>query len=111
MTNLPGWSIPIGSLVGCGDCHVAFSTAEKSCPKCGSELGLHPITNGEASAKIKALLDLIDEAEGVLLTLAKRRLGPSSLLAWRMVDRIRTQKQKAPAATGAPTNKEVMSYS
>lgn len=101
--KLPGPSIPLGSAVACMDCLVVFDTASKACPKCGSEISAHSISNGRAAQLIQAQRNQLDEAEGVLLTISKRRLGPSSALAARMVDRIREsrQKEKAPASTSA----------
>lgn len=107
MANLPTPSIPLKSAALCADCLVIFDMADGRCSKCDSELGWTAIESNRAATFIKAQRDLIDEAEGVLLTIAKRHLGPSSLFAWRMVDRIRTHKQKAPVAAGAVIGKEV----
>jgi len=101
--ELPGWSIPLGSSMACLDCRVVFDAAENACPKCGSEISGFKVENGHGAQLIRDQRNIIDEAEGVLLTLAKRKLGPSSLLAWRMVDRIREHKQarSVPAAVVA----------
>jgi predicted amidophosphoribosyltransferase len=101
--HLPGASIPVGSLVACADCEVAFDTSESACPRCGSEIGIHPLLNGRAAKLIETQRNLLDEAEGVLNTLARRGLGSSSLIAERMRDRIREdrEKGKAPVAPGA----------
>ena len=114
MPNLPGPQLPVAEASMCVDCDNIFLTRDGACGKCGAEIGLVAVSSNRAAsviaeqrAEIRAQENLIDEAEGVLLTIAKRHLGPSSLLAWRMVDRIRTQKQKAPAATGAVEERRV----
>lgn len=101
-------SIPLGAAVVCLDCRLVFHTGARACPGCGSEIGAFRIENGQAATIIRQQRELLATVEGILLTLAKRRLGPSSLLAWRGVEYIRNHNEKAPAGTGAPvTEREV----
>lgn len=109
MTNLPGPYISSAFAVECLDCKVIFDGGtDKSCPRCASEISFHAVKNGEAASLIKTQRNLIDEAEGVLLTVSKRHHGASSALCARMVERIRESKERAPVSPSAhDTRKEV----
>lgn len=106
--SLPGPSIPLRNAALCADCLVVFDMADSRCPKCGGEAGWMAVESNRAARALREQRNTLDEAEGVLLTIGKRRLGPNSTLALRMVDRIRASRNEKPAAaTAGNTEREV----
>lgn len=102
MTNLPGAQIPFAELALCVDCSNTFSSRDGSCGKCGSAVGWTLLSNTRASELITKQRDLLAVAEGTLRVIGLRRLGPTSLMAQRVVDRLREFREKeTPAASTA----------
>ncbi len=97
-SDLPGHSIPLSRAALCSNCEQVFTLSDRACPKCGGEAFC---LLSRLLGSVKAQDELLVLSRGTLVTLARRRLGSSSMLAGRMATEIAKFQQRKDAEQAA----------